>query len=396
MEKVNWKQLKCKVGVYDIAYYLGYRLNKAAGVGRYIEMELTNNKGKQDTIIIKNPQIKGEQMFWRRTGTSKPGDVISLIRENLNSFGVDGRNEWDVVSKVLGKFANEPIPEYEDSIYIKAHRDTPIFNIDRYETIPAQEELHLAMSYFRNRNINEETVKTFSPFVSLIRDKNNENYKSYNLGFPYHEPDKSKEVGFEIRGYNGFKSKADGTNSSTGAWIADFSQNNPINVKDVYFAESAFDVMAFWQINKEKINLENSVFVSLGGTFSDKQIIGIMAHYNEARAVDCFDNDLAGRLSGIRMAALLEKTNVEITKKDDSVIIKSQNKEWEANNDEVSLSEYAKHFPFRYKVGQWKAPKIYKDWNDVTMNKRIENDLNIKTKFQRNEILSNNRKALAI
>ena len=36
--KVNFKELKARVGVTDVAYALGYRLDRKAGVGRYIEM----------------------------------------------------------------------------------------------------------------------------------------------------------------------------------------------------------------------------------------------------------------------------------------------------------------------------------------------------------------------
>lgn len=38
--KVNFKDLKARVGVDDIAYALGYRLDRKAGVGRYIELVL--------------------------------------------------------------------------------------------------------------------------------------------------------------------------------------------------------------------------------------------------------------------------------------------------------------------------------------------------------------------
>ena len=36
--KVNFKELKSRVGVDDVAYALGYRLDRKAGVGRYIEL----------------------------------------------------------------------------------------------------------------------------------------------------------------------------------------------------------------------------------------------------------------------------------------------------------------------------------------------------------------------
>ena len=50
--KVNFKDLKAKVGIDDVAYTLGYRLDRKAGVGRYIEMVLGDGKDKQDSLVI--------------------------------------------------------------------------------------------------------------------------------------------------------------------------------------------------------------------------------------------------------------------------------------------------------------------------------------------------------
>ena len=40
MAKVDFKALKEKVGIDDVAYSLGYRINRKAGVGKYVEMAL--------------------------------------------------------------------------------------------------------------------------------------------------------------------------------------------------------------------------------------------------------------------------------------------------------------------------------------------------------------------
>lgn len=79
--------------------------------------------------------------------------------------------------------------------------------------------------------------------------------------------------------------------------------------------------MAFYRLNHLRLDAAHSVFVSLGGTFSDGQVKGIMSHYPEAKAMDCFDNDLAGRIYGIRMAALLEGIRMNIHKEDSEVKI---------------------------------------------------------------------------
>ena len=101
--KVNFKELKSHVGVDDVAYALGYRLDRKAGVGRYIELVLGSGSEKRDTLIISNPHNKAAQTFFRRDGSK--GDVVTLIRENLGSFFVSGTDEWQKIAKVMARFA---------------------------------------------------------------------------------------------------------------------------------------------------------------------------------------------------------------------------------------------------------------------------------------------------
>ena len=133
--KVNFKDLKAKVGIDDVAYTLGYRLDRKAGVGRYIELVLGDGKDKQDSLVISHPQDKAAQRFFRRDGSR--GDVVTLIRENLNAFNVSGKDEWQKIAKVLSRFANMPEPEYrEDREYVQSVRPHAAFDNSRYEVKP--------------------------------------------------------------------------------------------------------------------------------------------------------------------------------------------------------------------------------------------------------------------
>ena len=391
-QTVNFKDLKAKVGVDDIAYYLGYRLDRSAGVGRYIEMVLPDTTGHKDKLIIKNPKEKAAQTYFRRNG-AKGGDVVSLIRENINSFHESGRNEWEIIGKVMARFANEPIPDYGDSLYLAkaGYSDNRVFDPKLYETKEIGSDLSEVMAFFAQRGINEETVAAFAPFIKQIRDSCHTTYKQFNIGFSYTEAGKDKVVGYEIRGFGSFKSKAAGTNSTTGAWIADLSQGGePVDIRNVYFAESAYDIMAFYQLNHLRLDAAHSVFVSLGGTFSDGQVKGIMSHYPEAKAMDCFDNDLAGRIYGIRMAALLEGIRMNIHKEDSEVKITIGDKNFDIPNDQLSIRELRKHVHIRYNVGEWKAAENYKDWNDQLMGKQLE-VVPIENKFARDRNLADRR-----
>lgn len=366
--KVNFKDLKSRVGIDDVAYALGYRLDRKAGVGKYIELVLGDNLNRRDTIIVSNRRDKAAQTFFRRDGSK--GDVVTLIRENLNSFNVSGKDDWQKVAKVMARFANMPEPEYkEDREYVKASTVNHIFDESRYEVKPVDPKR--IPRIFSQRGISDESVRRLAPFMSLIRDTRNENFDGFNIGFPYTESAESGIKGYEIRGLGGYKSKAAGTNSSSAAWVADLSDGKSYLVKSVFFFESAFDAIAFYQMNKAQLN-SNIALVSIGGTFSDKQITGTMDRFPNARAFDCFDNDVAGRVYGLRMMALVENFPIKISKTDSGLKVEAKGKSFEVDPERSITSQVGDNITIRYKMGQWTPPKAFKDWNDCLMNKPME------------------------
>ena len=172
--KVNFREMKSRVGIDDIAYSLGYRLDRKAGVGRYIELVLGEGGNKRDTLIVSHPNDKAAQTFFRRDGSK--GDVVTLIRENLSSFTVSGKDEWQKIAKVMARFANMPEPEYRE--YVKsAGKSSGVFEPSRYEVKPVDTE-KIPGLFFR-RGLSKATVTALLPFISLIRDRNNEKFEGY-------------------------------------------------------------------------------------------------------------------------------------------------------------------------------------------------------------------------
>ena len=131
--------------------------------------------------------------------------------------------------------------------------------------------------------------------------------------------------------------------------------------------------MAMYQLRKNRINLEQSAFVATGGAFSKNQILNAMQYYGKAKAYDCFDNDLAGRIYGIRMMMLLEGREFAAIPAGKQYNFTIDNKlEFSIPNDKVSMEEFRRHVETRYSVATMKAPPGFKDWNDVTLGKRID------------------------
>ena len=389
--QVDFKALKAKVGIDDIAYSLGYQIDRKAGLGRYVELVLPDGAGgRKDTIIVSHIHDKAQQTFFRRN--SQHGDVISFIQENANSFGISGRNNWDIISKVMAKFADQPIEEKAHRTYADISDASKPFDSKLYHTEPILQNIDAAQYIFRQRSIKRETIQTFAPWIQRVKDTRfNSDY--FNVGFPYVQPGSDKVEGYEIRGYGSFKRKATGTNSTTAAWIVDFSQNhNPQDIKNVYFAESAYDIMAFYQANKARLQaeLDQSVFVSIGGTFSNQQVGGIMNYYANARAVDCFDNDVPGRIYGMRMVSVVEKVSLNIVQTDDAIRVSHNGQEHQLDPQKATLNSLRSFIRFKREFGVEKAPTAYKDWNDVVMNKPSTVILT-KSKYEREDNLREKR-----
>lgn len=393
--KTDFKQLKSRVGIDDIAFSLGYLLNRHAGVGRFIELVLPDGHGgHKDSIVISHPNNKALQTYFRRND-GRNGDVINFIMENANSFGISSNNQWDLVSKVMRKFANEPMTDVKPDYYVNSYQGRP-FDPSRYQIEPMQGKEDTMQYLFDQRALDKETIKKFSPFLVRLQDRHFA--KPYwNIGFPYRQAGSEKIEGYEIRGSNGFKMKAAGTNSSTAAWIVNFSsKSNSKDIRNIYIAESAYDIMAFYQANRVRLNndLDKSVFVSIGGAFSGGQIKGLVEQYPNARLVDCFDNDIPGRIYGMKMAAVAEGIDfkdLKIIKNDNHIKVNFKGDTVILDGSKATLSDMNKIIHFsKHSYGVEKAPSAFKDWNDVIMSKPLSRIIT-PSKYERDEKLRESR-----
>lgn len=383
---IVFSELKAKVGIDDVAFALGYRIDKRAGVGRYYEMVLGDPKNPTDKIIVKNTTDKSRQIFFRRDGSS--GDAVTLIRQNLNSFNVEGTNEWTRVANVLALLSNTPIQNSAKEYVSNASATNRVFEPSRYDIYTISKDRIPFL--LKNRGFSEDCIMDFKEQVYLIRDNYNKKFDGLNIGFPYTNPETEALSGYEIRGNKGFKAKASGTDSANAAWMAEFPKGNPQNIRNVYFFESSLDAMAFYQMNKAKLCISPFACVSVGGAFNPNLAEKIMNRFPTAKAWDCFDNDLAGQTYSANLVKAVDKTDFEIKTDNQFVSLRFGGKEIQCPKDEFDFRSSAASLGMSYSCGHWKPPTNFKDWNDCLQGKQIQTTFT-PSKYLRDENLASQR-----
>ena len=364
MANLTYKELKERVTIIEVARHLGYELDISKGT-KSPSYVLEGSEGSHDRIYIKNPNIPGMQGYWRR-GTMEKGDVIDFVRENLDKFSVvSAYNDTDKLNKVLHGFANHFFSSPTED---KAYKE--LFTPKKFEESRwiIDDNSYHRDRLLEGRGIDRYSSSIFANHIRLIRDANAKN-KYVNLGFPYRVPGKDKLVGYEIRGISGFKSKAAGTDSTNGMWIADFTRS-PLEVRNLYVAESAFDALSYYQLNRNHIDLYSSVFVSFGGSFSDNQFNTLIEYYDMAKANLLFDNDLYGNLYDIRAYALTAGKQLSLSLDNESnrvnIILDGKSVSLEATETTLNaLLERSGNKINPDRLSIIKPQSNVKDWNDI-------------------------------
>ena len=182
-------------------------------------------------------------------------------------------------------------------------------------------------------------------------------------------------VGFEERGRarmdgsGSYKGKAEGSNSSEGLWIASPAKTPLAEAKRIYWFESAYDAMAYYQLNQKwDKELRKGVFVSTGGAPSQQQFKAMIKATPRAYHHLCFDQDRAGQIFAINFALTQAgKTFTSNVTKDDKLLVRISGEE--NQNYEIKLEP----FDFHRIIGTLLRPKeIYRE--DGTLDYRTIGD----------------------
>jgi hypothetical protein len=353
---MTFQDYRERIEITAVAESLGYQVDLRKGRAT---LEFKHPDG--DTILI-NPAKK---LYYNRDGTNDRGDLIEFIKNRLTRFNVNFDNPINGVNKILQTYANEP-----QQIDVKY--SAPLvkqFDATRYETVNAP---ILKLHYLtRERGLDMDTVKRFSPFIYLVKDTQATTGKPYeNIGFPLTKPGESEIAGWDLRNY-GFKGVAAGSDRQNGLWIADFV-GRPERTRNVFFGENPIDLMSFYQLHKHRLDVDNAAFVSFGGGIAKSQMIGALNYWSDSKKHTAFDNDYQGKMYDIALAIHASGKDIpRPQKKEDSLLFTVEGKSFEIPTNKISLAAFEKASGIRSNVivhkaiGENSAGRAYKDFNDI-------------------------------
>ena len=340
-----------RLSIQEVLVDAGYHLNKRDGL-RYPSYVRTDSEGRR---------VRGDKFIVTQNGKccfqppqQKVYNVISFIKEHPEMFSENkvGMSPDRLVNLVCNRLLNQPIEDRPSKI-TEPRKDGKPFNLNDYDIHkfnPQDRETQKRFyPYFKFRGIDLYTQYAFHRHFCLATKHRTDGLTFANLAFPLvlpQEPDKI--AGLEERGRpkmdgsGSYKGKAEGSNSSEGLWIANFSGEPLQKAGGVAWFESAYDAMAFYQIHRNGFRdnpdlSKKSVFVSTGGTPTDMQIRGMLSVTPDINHYLCFDNDSAGREFVKKFQAIAESMHI--------------------NSDRIKV------FPLM---------PCYKDWNDALLGKTSE------------------------
>ena len=292
-----------RLDIQDVLIDAGYCQNRRDGL-RYPSYVRIGSDGRR---------IRGDKFIVTQQGRccfqpphQKVYNIISFIKEHPQLFAEysAGMAPDRLVNLVCNRLLNHPIENREARI-IRPARDIRPFDIGNYDLHRFDPQDRATQKkfypYFKSRGIDLYTQYAFHRNFCLATKKRDDGLRYTNLAFPRTLPkDPEKTVGFEERGRacadgsSGYKGKAEGSNSSEGLWIASPAGTPLAEAKHVYWFESAFDAMAYYQLHRDRNReLDKAVFVSTSNFPSTKQMRGVLEQTIPARQHICFNSSTA-------------------------------------------------------------------------------------------------------
>lgn len=398
MSELTYEDYKRRLSIQELLVDAGYRLNRRDGLRypSYVRIDSDGRRVRGDKFIV-----TGNGFCCFQPPERKNYNVISFIKEHPHLFAeyTPGMSTDRLVNLVCRRLLNEPQEIRETKIY-NPQRSANRLTSTNTTCTPSVWTIGKAKR--SSIPISRTGASTSTPNVPLrpffLAAKHRTDGKVFtNLAFPLSLPawPGKQIVGLEERsrpnaeGKTAYKGMAVGSNATEGMWIgrlnshgSDVGFTTPLSgAKDVYWFESAFDAMAFYQMEKKETvayaDLGNAVFVSTGGTPSIRQFAGMLEQTPSANHHLCFDRDRAGQLYAVNFALQMNGRvfNSHTTKKDTLVVTDLTGKYGRHEMDVVTFDfdTVCKELDLEKGRIDYRPPiEGYKDWNDQLLGKRMD------------------------
>lgn len=335
MADLTFDDYKSRISIQEVLKDAGYHFYRRDGLRWpcYYRLDDEGRRISGDKFIV---CANGMACF--QPPSMKKYNVISFIAEHPEMFreGYAGKDPYLVVNEVCHRLLNTPMEERQRHI-LEPKKVPNKFSLSDYQReywkSHDYESQKKFFPFFAPRAINRHTQQVFAGSFFLTTQNGKPDARP-NLSFAMRKPGSDWIVGLEQRGLpdaNGhcsYKGMAKGTNATEGVWLASPSlgMNTSSNldlVKEVYWFESAWDAMAFYQMRTDPLRKQlaearacnavdtinylsseisrynKALYVSTGGSPSLQQLSGVLSKTKEAAHHVCFDNDKAGHVFSV-------------------------------------------------------------------------------------------------
>ena len=310
------EELRANVSIVELAVQYGYEPQLQKGKSRPV----LEHPAYNDTIIIKNPQDAGKQIYQRAGDFTDSGTIIDFIRNRLGTvfsmFNRPGEHEFRNITNVLYDYLRID-PSHVDknrkatASITSAATAKQQFTKELFDIRALEEN-----NYLTKRQIAPETIsrpefanKVVSQVTYLnpatghtedfltVKEHPERKYLTFtNVAFPYYNGLTSEITGLELRNEN-IKLHAAGSDRFSSVFVS----NPPAKTSEFFVLESAIDALSHQQLRSIRGDKAfNSVYFSTGGQLSPQQVDAITRYMGAFEKTPdwkinlAFDNDPKG------------------------------------------------------------------------------------------------------
>lgn len=293
-----------QLDIREVLLDAGYRQNRRFGLRlpSYVRLDSEGKRIRGDKFVLTQD---GKRCF--RPPRKKEYDAVSFIKEHPQLFAeyYEGIDPDDLVEFVSDRLLPIPAGALRKQTVEPPDWEVRPFDITDYELHRFDPKKRATQkrfyTYFTYRGIDLRTQAAFHRSFCLATKKRDDGVRYTRLSFPMVLPKEAgKIVGFKERGRaradgsSSYEDYAQGSNMDEGVWIASPAGTPLAEAKHVYWFESAFDAMAYYQLHRDRNReLDKAVFVSTSNFPSTKQMRGVLEQTIPARQHICFNSSTA-------------------------------------------------------------------------------------------------------